>query len=157
MEYGSSSFRSTISITNCKTTDIARAKLILSGQKNLASLPMCKNVMVQLIKRTNLLTFIIKSSLYSSLTVAPNHIDHGHKLNQKSTGYNIFWLEGESRPDMLSTAVKSCKCKQENPCNEHCPCTMISLRCTLECAFEGDCLNMKSEILIDSEDSDDDD
>ena len=148
---------SKLSITNCKTTDIARAKLILSGQKNAARLPMCEKIMVQHIKRINLLTFIIKSPLYSSLTVAPDSLYHGYKLNQKSTGYDILLYEGESRPDMLSTAVKSCKCKQENPCNEHCLCTMISLCCTFAYACEGDCLNMKSDILTDSEDQDDDD
>lgn len=84
--------------------------MILSGQKNAAGLPMCEKVMMQHIKRTNLLSFIIKSPLNSPVTAVPDPLNHGYKLNEENTAYDIEWFEGESRPEILGITVKFCTC-----------------------------------------------
>ena len=64
-------------------------------------------------------------------------------LEISQTGYDLNWFEGSSRPEELSNAIKSCKCKQDLPCSdESCECEEMGWRCTIASGCEGDCLNL---------------
>jgi hypothetical protein len=143
-------------INNCKTTDVARTKMVCSGQKNAARMPMCEKVLKQHINRTNILAFLIKSPLLFPNAPCPDPINNGFNLKEDKTGYDLNWFEGSSRPEELSNAIKSCKCKQDLPCSdESCGCKKMGWRCTLACGCEGDCLNLPATHYEADSDSDD--